>query len=144
MMNEQSEFKNLKLEMNTSKITYISSLALAALIVAAYEFGLAPTGILPSDGVAAYWLSIAGVVLTLIAIPLALKWDKIGLIHSKFTASEPEGVDKARTRSNILRIATLFVPLAFNIICYYLFGCESSFAYMALMIVVAYAFIWPR
>jgi len=130
--------------MNISKITYISSLALAALIAAAYELGLAPTGVVPSDGVAAYWLSIAGVVLTLVAIPLALKWDKIGFIHSKFAPSEPALADACRTRSNILRIATLFVPLVFNTVCYYLFGCETSFAYMALMIVVAYAFIWPK
>lgn len=130
--------------MNISKITYISSLALAALIAAAYEFGLAPTGVVPSDGVAAYWLSIAGVVLTLVAIPLALKWDKIGFIHGRFAPSEPALADACRTRSNILRIATLFVPLVFNTVCYYLFGCETSFAYMALMIVVAYAFIWPK
>ena len=83
-------------------------------------------------------------VLTLVAIPLALKWDKIGFIHGRFAPSEPALADACRTRSNILRIATLFVPLVFNTVCYYLFGCETSFAYMALMIVVAYAFIWPK
>ena len=53
------------------------------------------------------------------------------------------GVGESRM-SAICRIAVLFVPLCLNVVCYYLFGTEPTFAYMALMVLVGYAFIWPQ
>ena len=130
--------------MSISKYIYIFALVSAAILVAAFELHLLPSGTLLADSTAAYWLSIVGVVLTLVCIPLALKWSKIGFIARLFAPSESHLADKASRRSDLTRIAVLFLPLLFNIFCYYLLGCEASFAYMALMLLVAFAYIWPR
>ena len=150
--------------MSISKITYIASLVTAALLTVAFETGLLPTGVLASGTAAEYWVQIVCVALTLISLPLVLKWRRIAFINRLFSAGENAnvGVDAnayanvdaeanvdgvegvAGLRSDICRISVLSVPLYLNVICYYLFGTEPTFAYMALMVLVGFAFIWPQ
>ncbi len=133
--------------MSLSKITYIVSLVTAALLTVAFEAGLLPTGVLAPGSAAEYWAQIACVALTLVSLPLALKWRRIAFVDKLFagddvSADGGEGV--ASLRSDICRIVVLYVPLCLNIVCYYLFGTEPTFAYMALMVLVGFAFIWPQ
>ena len=142
----------------------------AALLTVAFETGLLPTGVLASGTADEYWVQIVCVALTLISLPLVLKWRRIAFINRLFSAGENEniGVDAnayanvdenenvdaeanvdgvegvAGLRSDICRISVLSVPLYLNVICYYLFGTEPTFAYMALMVLVGFAFIWPQ
>ena len=157
--------------MTVSRIVYIVSIVGAGILACAFEFGLLPEGVLHVGSAAEYWAQIVCVALTLASLPLALKWRKIAVVDKFFTAcengregieSDSEGIEVlgegAEGRgdgeavngvgeshlSAICRIAVLFMPLCLNVVCYYLFGTEPTFAYMALMVLVGYAFIWPQ
>ena len=156
--------------MTTSRIVYIVSLVVAGILACAFEFGLLPEGVLEVGSAAEYWAQMVCVALTLASLPLALKWRKIAFVNKLFAAGEScqdsnessaegeagnesvergeaaeagTGVGESRL-SAICRIAVLFVPLCLNVVCYYLFGAQPTFAYMALMVMVGYAFIWPQ
>ena len=157
--------------MTGSRIIYIVSIVVAGILACAFEFELLPEGVLQVGSAAEYWAQIVCVALTLASLPLALKWRKIAVVDKFFTAcengrggieSDSEGIEVlgegAESRgdgeavngvgesrlSAICRIAVLFVPLCLNVVCYYLFGTEPTFAYMALMVLVGFAFIWPQ
>lgn len=130
--------------MTISRITYIISLATAAILMGTFEFGLLPTGVLLPGSGTEYLMQIICVALTLASMPLALKWRKIAIIDKLFASDEAEADGTDNQCSDICRIAVLYVPLILNVLCYYLFGNEVTFAYMALMILVGFAFIWPQ
>lgn len=133
--------------MTISRVTFICALTTAFLLVLLFETGLLPSGIADRGTQASYWMGFVAVALTLIAIPLALKWQRIKIINKMFTGSaDGADVSPAATTvgSAVCRIAALYVPLIIDIVCYYLFGREATYAYMALMLIVAFAFVWPR
>ncbi len=120
------------------RITYCIELLTAVCIAVIFETGLLPEGDWAADEVLNYWLSMAGVTLTIILLPLSLRLMKFEKVKQYVAESEMNYV-----RCSLVRIAMLGVPLLFNTLCYYFTGCETTYAYMALMAVVCFLFIWP-
>ena len=130
-----------------SRIIYICALTTAALLAVLFETGVLPAGACDRGSQAAYRISLAAVAMTLIAIPLALKWQRIKAVDRLFSGDAGEGhhlTAGVSVASSVCRICVLYIPLVLNVACYYLFGREASFGYMALMLVVAFAFVWPK
>ena len=117
---------------------FISCLAAALTIALAFEAQLLEPGIMVGHELANYWMSIIGVAMILINLPAALKLMKFEKVRKEVTASA-----EAYRKWSILRLSILQTPLLFNVLCYYLFGCEPTYGYMALMALVAHLFVWP-
>lgn len=117
---------------------YCTGLLIAVCIAVIFETGLFPEGSVATNEVLHYWLSLVGVGMTIILLPLALRLMKFGFVKKSVVASETNYM-----RWSIIRIAMLCVPLLYNLICYYATGCEPTFIYMALMAAVCFLFIWP-
>lgn len=85
-----------------------------------------------------YWMQMAGIVLTISAIPFALKMMKLAYVKRRIQTSELE-----YCRWSIIRIAILGVPLIFNTLAYYLLEFDPTCGYLALIVLVAFCFVWP-
>lgn len=127
--------------MNTIKFLRIALCAeflTIALIIVLFETNVIEPGMLAGDDLANYWMSIVGVAMVIVTIPLALRLMKNKRIKESVAKSEENYL-----RWSLIRIALLEAPLIYNILCYYLLGCEPTFGYMALMTAVAFIFVWP-
>ena len=116
---------------------YITVLLTAALAAIIFETEMIVLDWTP-DASAAYLLEIAGVVIAIIGIPLALK-----LLHFPRIKAIIQGNESKYLSWSIYRICLLAVPLYFNLLMYYLLSCDVTSGYLALMVVVAMLFIWP-
>lgn len=120
------------------RYTYCAELLSAAGIAAIFETGMLPEGGLGTDDVLIYCLSLVGVAMVLILLPLSLRLMKFEAIKKAVAQSEANYL-----RWSMIRIYVLGIPLLYNLVCYYLTGCETTFVYMALMTAVCFLFIWP-
>ena len=146
--------------MNITKIlryAFVGQLLIAALIAIAGEAEWLPIGALSDDGQRTYVLSIIGVALAIIGIPLAMK-----LMHLHYVRKHiwPEQENASTTRDELndntssswqprystwshVRMGLLWLSLLYNLLMYYLLDYNTTCGYLALMTVVAYVFIWP-
>lgn len=74
----------------------------------------------------------------IILLPLALRLMKFKRVKESVAQSEQN-----YERWALIRIVLLGIPLLYNVLCYYLTGCEPTYGYMALMAAVCFLFIWP-
>lgn len=116
---------------------YIAVLITSAILAISFETGLLVVDWAPEASLA-YVLEIVGVVLAVIAIPLALK-----LLHFQRIKAIIQGNETKYRSWSIYRITMLAAPLYYNLLMYYLLGCDVTCGYLALMVVVAMLFIWP-
>lgn len=121
------------------RVELLTVLAVAAGIMAVHETGLAEAGALPSNGIMAYWMQIAGVALTLILVPFALKLLSLKGVRNTLK----QRGRRAYRRWSEVRLAMLTTPLMLNIGLYYGLGYNTTCGYLALMVVVPFFFIWP-
>ena len=122
----------------TLRALYCVVLLTAACIAIIFETGLCSEGNLATNEVLNYWLSLGGVAMTIILLPLALRLMKFGHVKKSIAKSEENYM-----LWSVIRIVMLGIPLLYNLLCYYATGCEPTFIYMALMAVVCFLFIWP-
>lgn len=120
------------------RMIFISSLATTLVIAICFEMLLIEPGALVGNDLLNYWMGIVGVAMILILIPLALKLMKFKKVKEAVATSE-----QAYQQWSVIRLSLLSAPLVYNVLAYYMFGCEPSFGYMALMVVVAHLFVWP-
>ncbi len=120
------------------RLLYATELLTAALLLVIFESGLITPGLLAGDDATNYIMTMVGVALTIIHIPLALKFLTFKRIKEQIHADE-----QRYTQYAIVRIALLSVPLIYNTLAYEMLGCEPTCGYLALMVVVAFVFIWP-
>ena len=120
------------------RILYIAELLLAACIAILFETHLLPSGIFTPSPSQAYTLQIVCLLTTIVVIPLSMKLLHFNRIRTLIHASE----QNYATWSTI-RLVLLGAVLLMNLIIYYLIGFDTSFAYLALMAVVPFLFIWP-
>ena len=118
---------------------YCGILLTAVYYTTFFETDLLEIGQLAGDDALAYWVNIIGVALTLALLPLALRLMKIPYIRRDIKATG----DAAYTKWAIIRLTLLATPLHFNLIVYYLLGCEPTSGYLALIAAVAFIFVWP-
>lgn len=120
------------------RLFYFFVLAIAALVALAYELGFATVGALDIPPHVHYVFEIAAVCLTLVFIPLALKFFTIRGIRQRIVRSE-----RQYEALSMVRIAMLATPLHFNLSHYYLLDLDTTCGYLALMTAVTFLFIWP-
>lgn len=120
------------------RITYIVSLLTAAIITVLGETGLMPSGVLDLDPQETYIIEIVCALFTIVCIPLAMK-----LLNFKRVREQVKGNPQRYTAWSIIRISMLQTPLILCLLMYYLMGFDTNCAYLALMVLVAYVFIWP-
>lgn len=110
----------------------------ALALVVIFETSMAEGGQVAENDVAKYWMGIGGVAMVLAGVPLAMRMMRFEAVRRSIAAS-PTGY----LRWSILRLALLYVPLTFNVLAYYMTGCEATYAYLALIVAVAMLFVWP-
>ena len=102
------------------------------------ESGLIDISIVEPSSIVGTWTTMTGIALTVIVIPLSLKWMTLRRVKVAIKDSE-----EAYRMHYSLRLYMLSLTLIYHIILYFMSGCEPTFGYMALMVVVAYLFVWP-
>lgn len=120
------------------RYTFVSIVLTAVLLVVIYEAGLLLPGDLAADGQAIYAMEMVGVGLTIVSIPLALKWMTFGWVRNALA----EGPEKYLLHA-LLRQTMLSVPLLYDTLTYYLLGSDPTMGYLGLMTLVAMLFVWP-
>lgn len=125
-------------KINILRAIYLGVLMVALLIVVAFETALLPIGTQAADSAQNYILEMTGVVLTLIAIPLALRLMNFTCIKRQLH-EHPERYFPL----SLLRISILGVALLFDVVTYYLSGLDATLGYLGLMVVVGMLFAWP-
>lgn len=107
-------------------------------MVVVFETGIAEAGLLSGDGQAEFTVTTVMELLTLIAIPTALRLFKCASVaHS--LASEGAA---ALSRWGTVRIAMLGVPLVLNTLLYYMYM-ATPFGYMAIILLICMVFVYP-
>jgi len=134
---------------------FAGQLLVAAIVALLGETGLLHAGALSDSDERIYILSIVGVALAIICIPLALK-----LLHMKRVRThllgvsnelqetesgngEVNSVEQRYKMWSEIRLCMLWLALMYNLIMYYLLDFNTTCGYLALMTVVAYIFVWP-
>ena len=86
-----------------------------------------------------YLLQMIMIMLVLTLMPLSLYMFKFKRIHSSLIATPAASLLKWGT----IRILVLGSLLLSNTILYYVYGFESAFGYLAVMVMLSMPFIWP-
>ena len=113
--------------------------AVALLTVGLGEADIRPVGVLAGDQEAEFILASIMEVLTIVAIPLALKLFKLKPIAARLAATT--GVSALRLWG-VVRLLLLCVPMVINIVSYYLFM-WVGFAYLAIILLLSIFFVYP-
>lgn len=120
------------------RIWYIAILAIIIPLGVLFESGMIDISFVEPSSIVGYWAMMTGAAFTIIGIPLALKWMTLRRVKAAIKDNEV-----AYRMHYILRLYILSLTLDYNFLFYYISGCEPAFGYMALMVVVAFLFVWP-
>lgn len=125
--------------LQTLKITYWSSLCGSLLFAAIVHFLLlsGDEQVEEMDETLFIFQTVS-VMITLFNVPVSLKLMKFKFVAQRLQARPEESY---RTYS-LVRIILLSGTLLFNVVCYYLYP-MVSFVYLALIVLVAFLFIYP-
>lgn len=117
-----------------ARIVYFAVWAIAALVALGCEAGLLPAGCVSADAQTAYGLHMLCVVLTLAAIPGALKL---------FAVQERKGT-LPLLPMHMLRTGLMAVPIFVDLIVYYALLSSSIPLYCLLISLLAFVFCFPQ
>ncbi len=106
---------------------------IALLAVCLGEADVLPGGIMPVS----YALQVMECLLTLVCVPLALKWMAIKRIREQVAASQ-----RRYLVHSAVRLFLLAVPMLLGAVLYYLMA-DTSMGYCALIVALALVYIWP-
>ena len=113
-------------------------IALSAIIIVSGELDIIPNGILANDKQVEFVIMSMMEILTIIAIPVALKIFKFKAIANKLASDTLLHFE----RWGIVRLCLLNVPMAINLVCYYLFV-GAGFGYLAIILFLSLFFVYP-
>ena len=119
-------------------ISYIGLILFSALIVLAYETGIAEQGILAADRVVVFYMQYAMELLTICLIPFALRLFKF----RKISQSIKLGGEKRLLTWSIIRQNMLGYPLLINAL-FYEWTLSPVFGYLGIIILLCMCFITP-
>ena len=120
------------------KTVLFASAAFCAALLALKETGAVSADLWKVDTVTEFYITVVMELLTLCAIPVALrlfKWK--GVAQSLCQHKE-----KALLRWGALRMAMLCVPMVLNTVCYIVFG-KVAFFYLAVILFICLFFVYP-
>lgn len=127
------------------RLQLLAYLVVVALIALLYESGILTEGALVTDTMAGtqmlaqMWM----IVFALVGIPLALKLFHLKYVSDRLTADESRA-DRELLRWGSLRLALIGLPMVADALCYYLFGADVRFFYLALIEALALCFANSR
>ena len=113
-------------------------IALSAIIIVSGELDIIPNGILANDKQVEFVIMSMMEILTIIAIPVALKLFKFKAIANKLASDTLLHFE----RWGIVRLCLLNVPMVINLVCYYLFV-GAGFGYLAIILFLSLFFVYP-
>ncbi len=113
-------------------------IVLSAIIIVSGELDIIPNGILANDKQVEFVIMSMMEILTIIAIPVALKLFKFKAIANKLTSDTLLHFE----RWGIVRLCLLNVPMVINLVCYYLFV-GAGFGYLAIILFLSLFFVYP-
>ena len=119
---------------------FAAAIVVALLLVVVYETNI----LLPGDKTGAatekFVVAVVMELSTILLIPLALYLFRIPFVRRQLTSDRPAA--KLMGWGSV-RIAMLGVPMVVNTFCYYHFGLEVSFGYMAIILFLCMFMIYP-
>ena len=113
-------------------------IVLSAIIIVSGELDIIPNGILANDKQEEFVIMSMMEILTIIAIPVALKLFKFKAIANKLASDTLLHFE----RWGIIRLCLLNVPMVINLVCYYLFV-GAGFGYLAIILFLSLFFVYP-
>ena len=113
-------------------------IALSAIIIVSGELDIIPNGILANDKQVEFVIMSMMEILTIIAIPVALKLFKFKAIANKLASDTLLHFE----RWGIVRLCLLNVLMVINLVCYYLF-IGAGFGYLAIILFLSLFFVYP-
>lgn len=127
--------------MNTIKLLrtlLFVNVGFPVLFAVLFELDILPSGTLTGMPQEEFLATIVMELVTLVAIPVALR-----LFKTKNVEQSVEQGDEAAFRKwSVVRILLVTEPLLINTLCYYLFM-NTTFGYMALILLICIPFIYP-
>lgn len=112
-------------------------IVLSAIIIILGELDIIPNGILANDKQVEFVIMSMMEILTIIAIPVALKLFKFKAIANKLASDTLLHFE----RWGIVRLCLLNVPMVINLVCYYLF--VGAGWYLAIILFLSLFFVYP-
>lgn len=113
-------------------------IVLSSIIIVSGELDIIPNGILANDKQVEFVIMSMMEILTIIAIPVALKLFKFKAIANKLASDTLLHFE----RWGIVRLCLLNVPMVINLVCYYLFV-GAGFGYLAIILFLSLFFVYP-
>lgn len=113
-------------------------IVLSAIIIILGELDIIPNGILANDKQVEFVIMSMMEILTIIAIPVALKLFKFKAIANKLASDTLLHFE----HWGIVRLCLLNVPMVINLVCYYLF-IGAGFGYLAIILFLSLFFVYP-
>ena len=113
-------------------------IVLSAIIIVSGELDIIPNGILANVKQVEFVIMSMMEILTIIAIPVALKLFKFKAIANKLASDTLLHFE----RWGIVRLCLLNVPMVINLVCYYLFV-GAGFGYLAIILFLSLFFVYP-
>ena len=116
----------------------IANVGVAVVIAALYELDMLPSGMLAGRPQDEFLSTISMELITIVFIPVALRLFKTKDVEKRLE----EGNIKAFRKWGLVRILMITVPLVLNTLLYYSFM-NTTFGYMALILLICLPFIYP-
>ena len=116
----------------------IANVGVAVVIAALYELDILPSGMMTGRPQDEFLSTISMELITIVFIPVALRLFKTKDVEKRLE----EGNIKAFRKWGLVRILMITVPLVLNTLLYYSFM-NTTFGYMALILLICLPFIYP-
>ena len=116
----------------------IANVGVAVVIAALYELDILPSGMMAGRPQDEFLSTISMELITIVFIPVALRLFKTKDVQKRLE----EGNIKAFRKWGLVRILMITVPLVLNTLLYYSFM-NTTFGYMALILLICLPFIYP-
>ena len=116
----------------------IANVGVAVVIAALYELDILPSGMMAGRPQDEFLSTISMELITIVFIPVALRLFKTKDVEKRLE----EGNIKAFRKWGLVRILMITVPLVLNTLLYYSFM-NTTFGYMALILLICLPFIYP-
>ncbi len=122
-------------------VIWLMSVIFSIIFVILGENDLMANGIMHDNSVTEFTVTMLMEIVTIGAIPLALRLFKFRKIHNNLTSDQTENHQQLLLYG-VLRIDMLHIPMIFNTVFYYLYM-NVAFGYMAIILFLAGMFIFP-
>jgi hypothetical protein len=123
------------------KWEFYSTVVIALVMIIIFENDILISGAYACDKTSEFFAATVMEILTICAIPLALRLFKFKSVHNSIVADEAKAASKLLSWAS-LRMGLLCIPLIVNALLYYLYM-NVAFGYMGIILFLSLFFIYP-